>query len=90
MCVDSGPTSLLRQGLIESEWNGRTLRLGSVELKCEIPAARCGMTTHAQGDLPKDPSILRSIVKDSNQNLGVYASVLRPGEVKLGDSVELI
>jgi uncharacterized protein YcbX len=78
------------EGLIESEWNGRTLRLGSVELKCEIPTARCGMTTHPQGDLPKDPTILRSIVKDADQNLGIYASVLSPGEVKLGDSVELI
>ena len=71
------------EGLIESEWNGRTLRLGSVELKCEIPTARCGMTTHPQADLPKDPSILRSIVKDAIQNLGTYACVLRPGEVKL-------
>lgn len=78
------------EGLVESEWNGRTLRLGSVELKCEIPTARCGMTTHPQGDLPKDPSILRSIVKDADQNLGIYASVLRPGEVKVGDSMELI
>jgi MOSC domain-containing protein YiiM len=47
------------------------------------------MTTQSQADLPKDPSILRSIVKDANQNLGIYASVLRPGEVKLGDRVEL-
>jgi uncharacterized protein YcbX len=77
------------KGLVESEWQGRVLRLGDVELKCEIPTARCGMTTHCQADLPKDPSILRSIVKDANQNLGIYASVLRPGEVKLGDNVEL-
>src|SRR5687768_16301296 len=42
------------EGLIESGWAGRKLRLGNVELSCEIPAARCGMTTHAQTDLPKD------------------------------------
>ncbi len=78
------------KGLIESTWQGRVLRMGNVELKCEIPTARCGMTTHPQADLPRDPSILRSIVKDANQNLGIYASVLRPGEVKLGDGVELI
>jgi hypothetical protein len=47
------------------------------------------MTTHPQADLPKDPGILRSIVKDANQNLGTYASVARPGKVQLGDSVEL-
>jgi uncharacterized protein YcbX len=78
------------EGLIESTWAGRTLRLGTVELTCEIPCARCGMTTHAQKDLPKDSSVLRSIVKDANQNLGMYASVAKPGEVRTGDHVELL
>jgi uncharacterized protein YcbX len=78
------------EGLLESNWGGRTLRLGSVELKCEIPTVRCGMTTHAQSDLPKDPSVLRTIVKDADQNLGVYASVVTTGQVCEGDRVELI
>jgi len=76
--------------LLESTWAGKTLRLGTVELKGEIPCARCGMTTHAQDGLPKDPSVLRSIVKDADQNLGLYASVSRPGEVMIGDRVEVI
>jgi hypothetical protein len=78
------------EGLIESTWTRRTLRLGPVELKCEIACARCGMTTHAQGSLPKDPSVLRSIVKDADQSLGIYASVLKSGAVSVGDRVELI
>ena len=78
------------EGLIESDWGGRTLRLGNVELKCEIPTARCGMTTHAQSDLPKDPSVLRTIVRDADQNLGVYASVITTGQVFEGDPVELV
>jgi hypothetical protein len=48
------------------------------------------MTTHAQHDLPKDSSVLRSIVKDADQNLGMYASVLRSGEVRIGDKVVLV
>lgn len=78
------------EGLVESEWAGKTLRLGTVELKCEIPCARCGMTTHAQKDLRKDASVLRSIVKDADQNLGLYASISKPGEVRKGDQVELL
>ena len=78
------------EDLLESTGAGKTLRLGTVELKAEIPCARCGMTTHAQDGLPKDPSVLRSIVKDADQNLGLYASVSRPGEVKIGDRVEVI
>jgi uncharacterized protein YcbX len=78
------------EGLVESNWAGRTLRIGTVELKCEIPTARCGMTTHSQPGLPKDPSVLRSIVKNADQNLGIYANVTSSGKVSEGDRVELI
>lgn len=78
------------EGLIEAGWNGRILRVGSVELKCEIPCARCGMTSHGHSGLPKDPSVLRSIVKDANQNLGIYASIVQSGAVSIGDPVELL
>jgi uncharacterized protein YcbX len=78
------------EGLIESEWEGRTLRIGSAEVKCEMPAVRCGMTTNAQTGLPKDNSVLRTIVKKAEQNLGVYANVLKHGRVSQGDPVELV
>ena len=78
------------KSLIESEWNGQKLRVGSVVLQCDIPTMRCGMTMNAQEGLAKDPSILRSIVRDANQNLGVYAKVATPGEVRLGDVAELV
>ncbi|HET6670218.1 MAG TPA: MOSC N-terminal beta barrel domain-containing protein [Pyrinomonadaceae bacterium] len=77
------------EGLVEAGWAGRVLKLGEVELKLEIPCARCGMTMHAQKDLPKDPSVLRSIVKEANQNMGIYASVISDGTVRVGDKVEL-
>ncbi len=78
------------EGLVEAGWSGRSLRIGNVELKCEIPTVRCGMTTHAQDNLPKDPSVLRSIVKDAEQNLGVYATVVATGRVTVGKKVELL
>jgi len=77
------------KGLVEAEWAERKLRIGSVELKGEIPTPRCGMTIQAQAGLAKDPSILRTIVRDADQNLGIYASVITPGDVRVGDRVEL-
>jgi uncharacterized protein YcbX len=77
------------KGLVEAEWSERRIRIGTVELKCEIPTVRCGMTIQAQKGLQKDPSILRTIVRDADQNLGVYASVVKAGDVKVGDLVEL-
>lgn len=78
------------EGLVETEWLGRTLRVGTVEVKCEMPAVRCGMTTNAQKELSKDNSILRTIVKEGEQNLGVYANVATAGRVSEGDLVELL
>ncbi|HEV2830095.1 MAG TPA: MOSC N-terminal beta barrel domain-containing protein [Pyrinomonadaceae bacterium] len=78
------------EGLVESEWAGKSLRIGSVEVKCEMPAVRCGMTTNAQAGLAKDNSVLRTIVKEAQQNLGVYASVTGAGQVSEGDQVELL
>ena len=77
-------------GLLEAEWKGRKLRIGEVELFCEIPCERCAMTIHAQPELPKDESIFRTITKEAGKNLGAYASVIRAGEIRVGDLVELI
>lgn len=78
------------EGLIEFEWTGRTLRIGGAGIKCELPAVRCSMPTQQQGDLPKDPSVLRTIVREAGQNLGAYASVVAAGRVAVGDTVELV
>jgi MOSC domain-containing protein len=78
------------RGLIEAEWDGRTVRVGGAELKCEMATVRCGMTMQAQAGLEKDPSVLRTIVRDADQNLGIYASVATTGGVRVGDLVELI
>jgi MOSC domain-containing protein YiiM len=43
----------------------------------------------AQANLPNDPSVLRTIVREAGQQLGIYASVIHPGRVAVGDVVEL-
>lgn len=74
-------------GLVEFDWSA--VRLGGVELKCEMRTERCAMATNAQKGIPKDPSVLRSIVEAADQDLGVYASVVKTGEVRVGDLVEV-
>ena len=75
------------EGLVEFDWSA--VRLGSVELKCEMRTERCAMATNAQKGIPKDPSVLRSLVEAADQDLGVYASVVKTGEVRVGDVVEV-
>lgn len=78
------------KGFVENAWVGRTLLLGdAVRLKLSGPCPRCVMTTWPQGDLPKDPGILRAAAQHNKANVGVYASVLRDGTLRRGDPVRL-
>ena len=76
-------------GFVEKEWIGRTLALGEAVLRIDGPCPRCIMTTLRQGDLPKDPNVLRTAVQANEGNVGVYASVVRGGQVHRGDAVSL-
>jgi len=79
-------------GYPEDAWVGRRLRLGGAVLEVHMRCPRCVATTHPQrhGDLPKDPKIMRSLVREHGGDLGVYARVLEPGPVALGDRVEVL
>ena len=77
------------EAFIENQWVGKTLTIGDVQLKISQETKRCIMTTLAQGDLPKDPNVLRTIVRKNAGSFGVYASVVKPGKVNVGDSVEI-
>ena len=76
------------QGFVENDWIGRTLAIGEkVRLRVTEPCPRCVMTTLAQGDLPKDPGILRAAAQHNGANVGVYASVEQTGPIRRGDPV---
>jgi uncharacterized protein len=77
-------------GLAEQDWVGRRLRIGEVELTVSAPTPRCGMTVQPQGELPYDKTILRTIVKEAGQNLGVGAHCTVPGTLHAGAAVELL
>ncbi len=47
------------------------------------------MTTLAQGDLPRDPGILRAAAQHNKVNVGVYATVARGGTIRRGDVVRV-
>ena len=79
------------RGFVENEWIGRELAIGGdVRLSVTGACARCVMTTLPQGDLPKDPGILRTAAKHNGVNVGVYASVLRGGRIGRGHALRLV
>jgi uncharacterized protein YcbX len=86
-------------GFAENEWVGRSLSLGSeVQASVLAPMPRCVMTTLPQGDLPRDPLVLRTLAERNRQEIegygayacvGVLANVAAPGSVAVGDDVSL-
>jgi uncharacterized protein YcbX len=75
---------------VENGWIGRTLAIGDVvRMSITGPCPRCVMTTLPQGDLPKDPAILRTAAQHNHANVGLYASVVQGGTVRRGDAIGL-
>jgi uncharacterized protein YcbX len=73
---------------VEDDWTDRRIAIGDeVRLRITGPCPRCVMTMLAQGDLPKDPGILRTAAQHNQANVGVYADVIASGTIRRGDPV---
>lgn len=59
-------------------------------LEVGVPCPRCVMITHGFADLPKDPGLMRTLVREAGGNFGIYARVAEPGRAQAGDAVELL
>jgi hypothetical protein len=83
----------------ENDWSGADLQLGAaLTASVLIPTMRCIMTTLAQGDLPRDNEVLRTVTRHNRIEIaglgtwscvGAYAAVTAPGRVQLGDQVSV-
>ena len=77
-------------GWPELEWVGRVLAIGDLRFELTMPMMRCGMTTQAQPGLGREPRIMRALVRACGMNLGVGATVVRAGSVRVGDAVRVV
>jgi len=88
------------EGFAENHWLGRDLRVGhDLVLRVIARTPRCAVPTLAHGDLPRDAEALRVLARnnrvtplaglDPEPCAGVYAEVLRPGRIRVGDAVRV-
>ena len=87
--VDAGDTPF-----VEETWLGATLRLGAgadapaVKLNRGIP--RCAMINLDPDSAERDASVLKTVVRERENIVGMYGMVVRTGTVQVGDNVEVI
>ena len=80
----------------EDTWDGRTVRVGEALLSIGKPVPRCVVTTQDPGTGERDfPTLVaikraRAIPDGAKLPFGVYAQVLEPGTVRVGDAVEVL
>jgi uncharacterized protein YcbX len=75
----------------ENRWVGRKLQIGEVTLEVVDWTQRCVMITMAQSELKDEPRILRAVAQGEAEALfGVYADVLVPGRIRVGDEVSVL
>ena len=78
----------------EDTWIGRRVRLGEAEVEIPGPVPRCATTTRDPSTGRRDLDTLREIAayrgkRDGKKiDFGVYARVVEPGRVRVGDPVE--
>ena len=90
--VDTGDDAAdaVTPGHPEFEWTGRRATIGTATIEFGAPCPRCVMVTREISDeIPADRAVLRHIVRDLDQNAGVYATVVTPGRVVVGDALTL-
>lgn len=75
------------QPYAEESWVGGEVTIGGVRLRITEPTERCRMVGIAQVDLPARPGMLRTVADHHDLVAGVYAEVVTPGRVALGDEV---
>lgn len=71
----------------EQDWIGGRVRVGSALLSVRATCVRCAMTTFGFAEVATDPRIMRKLISEADGNLGVYATVIEPGEARRGDPV---
>jgi uncharacterized protein YcbX len=77
-------------GPVEDEWVGKTLLIGSVRLSVVERTERCVMVNHDREGLPYDGRVLKTLMAATGMRFGIYAEVVGPGTVRIGDDARLV
>ncbi len=75
---------------LEEQWVGREVALGSARLRISERTPRCRMVDLSQDRVEAEEPWLKVLGHERDLCLAVYADVVQPGTVSLGDRVRLL
>jgi uncharacterized protein YcbX len=78
------------EGLAETGWEGRYLRIGDAVVGLATRRGRCIVTTYDPDTLAQDVDVLRGIRRRFDGALALNAWTAAAGTVRVGDPVELL
>lgn len=74
----------------EMDWPGRTLALGEARLRVLEPIVRCAATHVNPATAARDADVVGALERHfGHVDMGVYAEVIRGGDVSIGDRAEI-
>ncbi|MFC5407669.1 MOSC domain-containing protein [Cohnella soli] len=73
----------------ETAWIGKQLSFGDAELKVESYCERCSIITLDPDTFERDATLLKKVNEQMNLCFGLYASVIKPGQIRIGQKVYL-
>lgn len=73
----------------EDGWVGGTVSVGGAVLRVDRRDRRCAVVSVDPDTGERDREVLRAVAREHDMTLGVYASVVVPGRVAVGDAVVL-
>ena len=71
----------------EFDWLDGRLHIGDTVLKVVSRTVRCSMPAQPQAAFKKDAKVVRTLDAHTERHLGVNISVIREGEIRVGDPV---
>lgn len=73
----------------DKDWIGKQLSIGDAKLQIDMSCERCSLITIDPDTLERDASLLKKVNEELDLKFGLYASVIQPGDVRLGDKLYL-
>ncbi|MBN8203035.1 MULTISPECIES: MOSC domain-containing protein [Bacillaceae] len=73
----------------EEKWFGKTMKIGSAEIKVKRHCERCMIITVDPESGERDSSLHKKVISERDNHFGVYSSVMKTGEISAGDAVYL-